>query len=281
MQRRRTPLGVRWVILIVMSACAACTTAAEITPGIAEPARGTVVISAGNTTGVYYAWSQQLAEQLRVTNPRLKVQVNRSGGSIDNLQRLRDGTADLALTTVDATESTARADLSPTATDVQDAASALRVPLQALGRIYDDYVQVVVRADSELRSVADLAGKRVAVGEPGSGVALIADRVLQAASISVAERDLGVADGMTALNRREIDAVFWSGGSRRPRSPQRPRSPSCACCRSAIWPPPCARPTARCTGRPRFRPAATPAPRRSPPWPRRTCWWPGPTRTRC
>jgi TRAP transporter TAXI family solute receptor len=52
----------------------------------------------------------------------------------------------------------------------------------------------------------------VAVGEPGSGVALIAGRLLATAGFTVNERALGVADGMTALERKEVDAVFWSGG---------------------------------------------------------------------
>src|SRR5689334_15541775 len=205
-----------WRVIAVLLACTACSTAAELAPGVPEPARGSVVITAGNTTGVYYAWSQQLAQQLKLTNPQLHVTVERSDGSVQNLQRLRDGTADLGLTTVDATEPTLRTDLrtdlSPVAVDAGQARATAGVPLRALGRISDDYVQVVVRSDSGLRSVADLAGRRVAVNTPGSGTALVAGRLLKTARISVIGRDLGVADGMAALERRDLDAVIWSGG---------------------------------------------------------------------
>jgi TRAP transporter TAXI family solute receptor len=165
------------------------------------------VITAGSTTGVYYAWSQQLAKQLKLTNPRLRVSVEMSDGSVQNLQRLYAGTADLALTTVDATEGTAGENL-----ERAHSGESTRVPLQALGRIYDDYVQVVVRADSSIRSIEDLAGRRVAVNTPGSGTSLVAKRVIEAAGISVRESELGVAAGTAALEQKQVDAVFWSGG---------------------------------------------------------------------
>jgi uncharacterized protein len=210
MRFRRTGPAGGWRVLAVLLACSACSTAADLTPGVPGPARSSVVITAGNTTGVYYAWSQQLAQQLEITNPGLRVTVNRSDGSVQNLNRLRDGTADLGLTTMDATAP--RNDLSPAAADAEQARAAQSVPLRALGRIYDDYVQIVVRSDSRLRSVTDLEGRRVAVNTPGSGTALIAGRVLKTAGISVIDSDLGVADGMAALEHKKVDAVIWSGG---------------------------------------------------------------------
>jgi TRAP transporter TAXI family solute receptor len=248
---------------VLLSGAACSTTADVVTPGAPDSARGTVVITAGNPTGVYFAWSRQLARQLKVTNPRLKVVVQGSDGSLANLQRLRDGSADLGLTTVDATEPPIRTGLSPAAVDAGVEAQETSVQLRALGRIYDDYVQIVVRADSPLRTVADLAGRRVAVNTAGSGTALVARRVLEAAGITVVERNLGVENGTKASRRR--------------RSRPRRSAPACACCHSATWPGPCAPRTAGCTGRPRSRRAATSEPRRWPRLPPRTCWWQGRT----
>ena len=208
-ERRRTAWAAALVLVLTSAACAR---AGEIAPGVPEPAHGRVVISAGNTSGVYYAWSQQLARQMKITNPRLRVEVERSDGSLSNLDRLRAGTADLALTTLDATELPAGAAVSPAAVDAQDDVRLTRTPLQALGRIYDDYVQIVVLDGSSLHSVADLAGRRVAVNTRGSGTWLVAGRVLEAANITVDERDLGVNDGIAALEQKKVDAVIWSGG---------------------------------------------------------------------
>ena len=212
MRRRWTGATAGWLVLAALLVCSACSTAAEITPGVQEPVRGSMVITAGNTTGVYYAWSEQLARQLKITNPRLRVAVHRSDGSVQNLDRLRDRTADLGLTTVDATERTFQNGISPNTADAEDAVRASSTPLRALGRIYDDYVQIVVRAESTLHTVADLQGRRVAVNTPGSGTALVAGRLLEAAKITVVASDLGVADGMAALEDQKVDAVVWSGG---------------------------------------------------------------------
>jgi uncharacterized protein len=210
MRHRRTHLLGRWAALVALLALTGCARAEAVVPGVPEPSPGSLVISAGNATGVYYAWSVELARQLRTSDPRLDVTVLASDGSLANLARLRLGQADLALSTVDATEPTPGDGVGPTPVDSLGADRA--VPLRALGRIYDDYVQVVVRADSRLHSVADLAGLRVAVNTPSSGTALVAGRVLDAAGITVRERGLGVADGTRALEEGRVDAVFWSGG---------------------------------------------------------------------
>lgn len=196
-------------LLLALLALLVALTGCAPLPAGAEPARGNLVISTGSPRGVYYAWANSLAQQLRTTNPQLKVTVEESSGSLRNLQRLTDSTADLALTTVDATEQRARSDINIGAADAADARS---VQLRALARIYDDYLHIVVRARSRVRSIADLAGRPVAVGAPGSGTALVARRVLDAAGIKVSERDVDVVAGTEALIGGTVDAVFWSGG---------------------------------------------------------------------
>lgn len=221
----RRPVGrprvVRSVVVVALaaalagSACSAPATEAARMPG---PRDARVVVTAGSTTGVYYAWSLQLARQLGGTDPRMRVTVLDSDGSVENLARLREGSADLALSTVDATEPLPGAGPAPVAAAAASAATGAgptsggTVPLRALGRIYDDYVQVVVRADSGLRSLDDLRGRRVAVNTSGSGTALVAHRVLAAAGVAVREVGLGVAEGTRALEQGTVDAVFWSGG---------------------------------------------------------------------
>ena len=163
-----------------------------------------IVITAGTTAGVYFAWATALAHELEKAHPSLSVVVLPSSGSLENLTRLADGQADLAVSANDAAETRNGRG----SADGGSSAGQLR----AIARIYDDYYHVVVPSGSKIRSMTDLAGLKVAIGDPGSGTALIARRLLGLAEVSVQEKELGIVDGLNALQKGDVDAVFWSGG---------------------------------------------------------------------
>lgn len=173
-----------------------------------DAATGHFVISTGPAGEDYQAWGSSLATQVDETSSSIDLSVQSSSGSVSNLRRLTIGTADLAVATADALS-----DGTDTCAQ-QNAAGAVdewRVPLRALARIYDDYLQIIVRDSSTVDAVDDLAGHAVAVGQTGSGSALMACRVLEAAGITVQEQPLGLEAGMAALKDHTVDAVFWSG----------------------------------------------------------------------
>ncbi|MFI5838762.1 TAXI family TRAP transporter solute-binding subunit [Catenuloplanes sp. NPDC051500] len=85
----------------------------------------------------------------------------------------------------------------------------------ALARVYDDLLHLVVPADHPITTVDDLRGRRVSVGETGSGTAVTAGRLLAAAGLTAgayvrSERSLDNATA--ALTRGDLDAFFFSGG---------------------------------------------------------------------
>jgi TRAP transporter TAXI family solute receptor len=90
------------------------------------------------------------------------------------------------------------------------------VQLCTLGKVYDNFTQPVTTAGTGIRTVADLRGKRVSVGSPGSGTEVIALRILEAAGINpdtdIQRSQLGVAETAQGLRDGTIDAGFWSGG---------------------------------------------------------------------
>lgn len=168
------------------------------------PPSGTITFSTGTKAGVYQRYGQLLRTELGKDMPNLKVRLLTSDGSQENVARVATGQADFTIAAADAVETYAE--------DKGTGAGHLR----GVARLYDDYVQLVVPRDSEVRSVADLKGKRVAIGRPHSGVRLIANRVLKAADID-AQKDItplpdGIDTGPDRLERGEIDAFFWSGG---------------------------------------------------------------------
>jgi uncharacterized protein len=169
------------------------------------PARETLTVATGGQGGIYAVWGAELAKQI---TKRLEGYRGRSApttGSVENLERVRDGKAQIALT------------LGDTALDAVEGREAFDRPvaLTALAQIYPSYVQLVTRADAQIATLADLKGKRVGVGAPDSGTRVVTDRVLDVAKLdprAFERRPLGVAESATALEHGTIDAFFWSGG---------------------------------------------------------------------
>ncbi|MET9362432.1 TAXI family TRAP transporter solute-binding subunit [Streptomyces sp. NPDC006632] len=171
--------------------------------GSPSPA-GTIDISTGVRTGVYQRYGELLRQALASDLPDVRVQLRTSEGSQQNLQRVADGVSDFTIATADSVDKF-RKDDKPGADD-----------LRGCARLYDDYVQLVVPKDSPVRSVADLRGKKVAVGQHGSGVRLLADRLLPAAGLDPQKDITPVPAGIDTmpelLRGHRIDAFFWSGG---------------------------------------------------------------------
>lgn len=163
-----------------------------------------LTFSTGVRTGVYHRYGQLLEQALASDLPGVKVRLQTSEGSQQNLQRVADGKADFTVATADA--------VSKYRLDGKPGASRLR----GVARLYDDYVQLVVPAGSPVQSARDLRGKRVAVGQDGSGVRLISERLLTAAKLDPTKDITPVAIGIDTmpaeLEAGRIDAFFWSGG---------------------------------------------------------------------
>ena len=172
-------------------------------PWAEEPPSGTITFSTGTRAGVYHEYGELLRTEIDKDMPDLKVRLLTSAGSQQNVADVATGKTDFAIAAADAI-ATYKFDNAPGADR-----------LRGLARLYDDYVQLVVAPDSDIHSVADLRGKRVAIGLPNSGVRLIANGVLKAAGIDP-EKDIepssdGIDTGPKRLGHG-LDAFFWSGG---------------------------------------------------------------------
>lgn len=196
----------RWVrslAALLVTAVLAALANAGCTPsdGRTYPA-GRLRIATGNRGGVYYAYGEGLAKLANRELPGVDATVIETSGSIENLERVADGGAELAFTLADSA-----AQMAGQPVDEERA-------LVALARIYDNDVQVVVRADGPIEVIADLRGARVSTGAPRSGTELTALRLLEVAGLAgaVQQRQMTLTDSVEALERHEIDAFVWSGG---------------------------------------------------------------------
>ena len=165
-------------------------------------------IATGGTGGVYYPYGGALARILTIKLPNTQVTAEVTGASVDNLKLMQQGRADLAFTLAD-TLLEAVAGTGPFA-DVG------KVDAQAIAVLYTNYTHLVVRQGSGITRVADLKGRVVSTGAPGSGTEIIADRLLTAAGIDprqgITRHALGASESAGALKDGKVDAFFWSGG---------------------------------------------------------------------
>ncbi|MBA2571368.1 MAG: TAXI family TRAP transporter solute-binding subunit [Chloroflexi bacterium] len=174
-----------------------------------SPAGGTsqLTIATGGTGGVYYPLGGGIAEVIRDSVPGYDATVQETNASVDNMQLIGGGGADIAFTLADTA-----GDAVAGAGDFEGAP----VSACALGRVYNNSTQVVTSSDSGIASIEDLRDKVVSLGSPGSGTEIIALRILEAAGIhpdtDIDRQQLSIDDTVAALRDGTIDAGFWSGG---------------------------------------------------------------------
>lgn len=153
-----------------------------------------VRLAAGETGGFYHAFAQQLS---RIAAPTgLRIEVLATAGSVDNLALLSRGDADTALILADSLD------------DNPD-------PPPALGRVYENYLQLAVAATGPLTTITDLRGRRVNLGASGSGATHTGEKLLLAAGLTrndVTITHLPLREAVTALTDNHLDALLWAGG---------------------------------------------------------------------
>jgi TRAP transporter TAXI family solute receptor len=194
--------------LLVLAACQPIGQTGDGAGGTGGPG-GTqrLSIATGGTGGVYFPLGGGLAELITANIDGYSATAEETNASVDNMNLIGSGESDIAFV------------LGDTASDAAAGTGEFEggaIDACAIGILYTNFTQLVASADSGITSVADLAGKRVSVGEAGSGTEVIALRVLEAAGIDpdtdIQRSQLGIAETVGALGDGTLDAGFWSGG---------------------------------------------------------------------
>lgn len=167
-----------------------------------------LVIATGGTGGTYYPLGGGMADHI-TKNAGVTATAQSTGASAENVRLLRDKQADIAFIQNDIAEYA----VNGTAMFEQDGKIDA---FQALGALYDETIQIVVSADSNINSVADLKGKRVSVGAPGSGTEMNAQQILEAYGLKFEDTQLqrlSFADSAKAIQDGQLDAAFQTAGT--------------------------------------------------------------------
>jgi len=163
----------------------------------------------GGTSGIYYPLGVALSQIYGKAIPEAKSSVQSTKASVENLNLLQAGRGEVAFTLGDSLSAAWKG-------DPEVGFKAPLAKLRGLAAIYPNYVQIVASAESVIKTLADLKGKRVSVGAPRSGTELNARAVFKAAGLSYEDfgkvEYLPFGESVELIKNRQLDATLQSAG---------------------------------------------------------------------
>ncbi len=164
-----------------------------------------ITMGGGPPSGVFGIFATGIGTYLSKNVPGLDVSITATGGSVENTRRVNSGDAEMGVSF---------------ASDVHEAYFGLEqfkdkplTNIRAIGLIFFGVAHAITYADSGIKTANDLVGKRVAVGNPGSGTFASAERVFRALGIwdKINRVNLLGAQAGEAMADGKADAFFWTG----------------------------------------------------------------------
>lgn len=161
----------------------------------------------GGTGGTYYPLGGAFAE---IITSATDIQTNAevSGASAENMNTIRDGNAEIAFSQTDIASYAKNGEQMFEGEAVEN--------VSAIGTLYPETIQIVTTAGAGIKSVEDLAGKKVSIGAPGSGTALNAEQILEIHGMTlddIKKQDLSFDESTAGIQDGTIDAAFVTAGT--------------------------------------------------------------------
>ncbi len=179
--------------------------------GVAHAQQTFITIGTGGVTGVYYPTGGAICRLVNKDRKEhgVRCSVESTGGSVYNTRTIREGELDFGVVQ----------------SDVQSAAiEGVRAfendepyaDLRAVFSVHPEPMHVMVRGDSGIESVMDMKGKRVNIGNPGSGTRVLAGVLMEAAGVTPDDfalaAELKSSEQSAALCDGKLDAAIWAAG---------------------------------------------------------------------
>ncbi len=190
-----------------VGACIFALALAVFTLPAAAQGKQNISIGTGGTGGVYYPLGGGMANVLSKYLPGVQATAEVTGGSVDNLKLLGSGKSEVGFSMADAGWD---------AFQGLDKFKDGKVPLRTLMVLYPNRMHVVTVEGTGIKKMADLKGKHLSTGAPGSATEIMAFRLMEAAGLDkdkdVKRERLSVAESVNAIKDGKIEAFFWVGG---------------------------------------------------------------------
>lgn len=210
--RRRLSLAI--IVALVMGIVAGCGGATSPGSSVAEKAwkagdKTDLNLATGGTGGTYYPLGGAMSKVWKDSIPGVNVTVQATGASVANIRLLAKGEIELALVQNDV------ADYGRNGKEAFAEKNEKYTNYRAIAALYPEVVQIVVRADSAIKTVADLKGKKVVVGAAGSGTELASKQIFGVYGLTYKDMTalyVPFTEGATAFKEKNADAMVLVTG---------------------------------------------------------------------
>ncbi|MEA4816110.1 MAG: TAXI family TRAP transporter solute-binding subunit [Lachnospiraceae bacterium] len=164
-------------------------------------------MATGGTSGTYYAYGGVVGQVIS-EKTGISFDVQSTGASAANIRLINDNEVQIAIVQNDVMH------YAYNGTDLFDGEELKN--FSSVAAVYAEVCQLVASADSGINSVADLKGKKVSVGDAGSGVEFNAKQIMNAYGVTfddITKQNLSFADSANAMKDGKVDAFFCTAGA--------------------------------------------------------------------
>ncbi|MEA5082622.1 MAG: TAXI family TRAP transporter solute-binding subunit [Lachnospiraceae bacterium] len=194
-------------LTMALSACSSNSSAGGSSTAGAPATETNIKLATGGTSGTYYAFGGVVAQAVTDATG-IKFDVQSTGASKANIGLIADGEVDMAIVQNDVM------DYAYNGTDLFEGEKTDN--FNAMAAMYAEVCQVVANPAAGIETIADLKGKRVSVGDAGSGVEFNAKQILEAYGVTfddIQKQNLSFGDSANAMKDNKIDAFFCTAGA--------------------------------------------------------------------
>ncbi len=169
-----------------------------------------ITIGSGSTTGLYYPTAVGIAKIINEAGIGIRANARSTGASVFNAKAIGEGQLQMGLVQNNIAEYAYRG------TGVEAFENQPVENLRGIAALYPEVVHILARADAGIDSPADLRGKRVYVGDVGSGTEQDTKNILAAHDLDFSDLQSAVrgsaSDAVNLLRDGRIDAMFYTVG---------------------------------------------------------------------
>jgi TRAP transporter TAXI family solute receptor len=172
----------------------------------AQAADVKLILATGGTAGTYYPFGGAMAKIWNSKIPGMNVTAQTTGASAENIRLINRKEAELALV---------QSDILDFAYQGKETFKEKITSVSAIAVLYPEIIQIVVRAESPIKSFADLKGMKVGVGAPGSGTEANFRQLLDVYGMKkedVKGQFLSFAESADQFKDKHIDAFIVTAG---------------------------------------------------------------------